>query len=286
MTRSAPVRAVLCGPGGEPALPALLEDDTLQLQYHAVPEGAEFSALVQDIYQLHDPADRALAYPLLPGGCLTLLFPGQGQAMLAGPLTRLHRLTLVPSSSLYCARLRCGCGDWLTEESISLLTDRAVPLEPLLSGSDRLGPALSRCASRQEQTVLLSRLLTLHGGGSYQSTPLLRRSLALIEQRRGQLRIAELAQTAGCSERYLNRLFRQKVGFSAKTACELTQLHHSLHTILTTQPKSLLHIAVACGYFDQAHMNRHYRKFLTCTANDMRGADCRSLSHRAPELLP
>lgn len=28
--------------------------------------------------------------------------------------------------------------------------------------------------------------------------------------------------------------------------------------------------AERCGYFDQTHMNRSFRKFLDCTAGDMR----------------
>ena len=62
----------------------------------------------------------------------------------------------------------------------------------------------------------------------------------------------------------------QKVGLSTKTVCQLVQLHHSLQIMLTSQSRSLLHLAVNCGYFDQAHMTRQYRQFLGCSAGDVR----------------
>lgn len=240
-----------------------------QLQYYDVPESSDYSNLLKRTFSV-TALQEGCTVPLLPGACVTLLFPREGHALLCGPLTTPHQLTLAPGQSLYGVQLRCGCGDWLWNESMVQLTNRVTALEPFFPGSDRLCAALARCSSMLEQNALFARLAAVQGGRNYQSSPLLRRCVALIELRRGQIRVAALAQAMGCSPRYLNRLFRQKMGFSAKTQCELVQLHHSLQTVLTTPSRSLLHLAVACGYFDQAHMNRHYQKFLACSANDIR----------------
>ena len=133
-----------------------------------------------------------------------------------------------------------------------------------------VGGALERCASPQEQNALVSRLLTLRGARQYRSTPLLRRCLSLIAERSGLVRVAELAEELGCSERYLNRLLRQKIGLSTKTVCEIVQLHQATQVLLREQPRSLLHTAVACGYFDQAHMNRRCRQLLRQSASHIR----------------
>lgn len=240
-----------------------------QLQYYTVPESSDFASVLARTFSV-TAGPEGCSVPLLPDACVTLLFPSYGPALLCGPLTTLHQLTLSPGQSVYGVHLRSGCGDWLWDESMTQLTDRILSLEPFLSGSDRLCDALEHCSSLSDQNALFARLAAVHGGRHYQSTPLLRRCLALVDQHRGQIRVAELATAIGCSPRYLNRLFRQKIGFAAKTYCELTQLHYSLQTILTTPSKSLLHLAVGCGYFDQAHMNRHYRQFLSCNANDIR----------------
>ena len=240
-----------------------------QLHFSPVPDSSGCAHLLQRTFSV-TAGEKGCDVPLLPGGHLTLLFPEGDRALLCGPLTAARHLSLAPHQSLFGAQLRCGCGDWLWCDSLLNLRDRAVLLEPYLPGSDPLCATLHRCSTLSEQSDLLIRLCAVRGARHYQPIPLLRRCLTLIDERSGQIRISELAQSMGCSERYLGRLFHQKVGFSAKTQCELVQLHLSLHAALTSPSRSLLHLAVACGYFDQAHMNRHYRKFLACGANDVR----------------
>lgn len=240
-----------------------------QLQYETVSEHSEYAHLLERTFSVTASQDGC-AVPLLPSACVTLFFPSEGPALLCGPLTALRQFTLAPGQSLYGVSLRGGCGDWLWGENMFQLANCVTELEPHFPGSDRLCTALAHCSSIQEQNALFARLAALQGGRNYQPIPFLRRCLTLISQYNGQITVSELAEAMGCSPRYLNRLFRQKVGFCAKIQCELTQLHFSLQTVLTTPSRSLLHLAVSCGYFDQAHMNRHYRHFLGCGANHIR----------------
>lgn len=251
------------------AVPQTIQLPAGQLHFLPIADSSGCAHLLQHSFSV-TAGEQGCDVPLLPGGHLTFLFPEGDRALLCGPLTAARHLTLAPHQSLFGAQLRCGCGDWLWSESLRELRDRAAALEPYLPGCDRLCAAPPRRGTLTEQSDLLVRLCTLRGARQYQPIPLLRRCLTLIDERGGQLPISELAGHMGCSERYLCRLFHQKVGFSAKTQCELVQLHLSLHAALTSPSRSLLHLAVACGYFDQAHMNRHYRKFLACGANDIR----------------
>lgn len=235
-----------------------------------LPEGGDLSHLLQGSLQLRNDGREDTDCPLPPTGGVTLLFPVSGAAVLCGPLSRAHLLHLTPGETVYGARLRWDCGEWLWSDGLSRLTDSTVPLEPLLPGSDRIGAALERCTSPQEQSALMARLLTLRGARQYRSTPLLRRCLSLIGERNGLVRVAELAEQLGCSERYLNRLLGQKMGLSTKTVCEIVQLQQAARTLLHEQPRSLLHTAVACGYFDQAHMNRRCRQLLCQSASSIR----------------
>lgn len=240
-----------------------------QLQYYYVPEHSDYAHLLARTFCIRSSADGCRV-PLLPGSSVMLLFPSDSPALLCGPLTVLHHLPLASAQILYGVQLRCGCGDWLWKDGLHTLTDRATALEPLLPGSDVLCTALAGCDTLQEQNSLFAALAAANGALTYQPVPLLRRCVNLVEGRSGQLRVEELARDTGCSARHLSRLLRQKAGLNAKTVCELAQLHNSLHTVLTTSSRSLLHLAVGCGYFDQAHMNRHYHHFLGCSVNTIR----------------
>ena len=255
------------------AYPLLPHAPHLQPQQRLFADSPEFSALVRDTFELRNGSDMAQSYLLLPTTELTLLFfirSGGCTALLSGPMTSARRVELPPHSTLYCLRLRCGCGDWLTDAPIAALTDRVTPLAEDVKNLSALLPQLASADSFQQRNAHVFHWLDRQGGRDYQCTALLRHALALIEKHNGQITVAELAQAAGCSERYLSRIFCRRVGVSTKTQCELVQLHYALHTMQTAAPKSLLHIAVACGYFDQAHMNRHFRRFLHCSASEVR----------------
>lgn len=267
------------------AYPLLPRTPHLHLQQRLFSEGSEFSHLVRDTFQLFNDTDTTQNYLLLPTTELTLLFlftDVSATSLLCGPMTSARSLELPQRSTVYCLRLRCGCGDWLTDRDLSSLTDRVTPLAAFAEDLPLLQQQLAESTSFQQRNAHIFHWLDRQGGRSYQSMAMLRRCLALIEQHNGQITVSELAQAAGCSERYLSRVFRRRVGVSTKTQCELVQLHHSLQTMQTASPKSLLHIAVACGYFDQAHMNRHYRRFLHCSASEARTGQ---FPQHAPSLL-
>lgn len=261
-------------------VPLLLPSPYLVMQHRIFSEEFELKNILHDIFELVNTSCEEESYFLLPNGCMTLIFqmhPRASSCIFCGPLTTMRRLRVSPGTTVFCARLRPSSGDWLTGNCASFLTDHAAPLGRYLSGADQLLTNLRRGESFHERGILLCRHLTAQGAGSYQPLALLERCIGLIHKSRGLIRVSELATTVGCSERYLNRIFQERVGISTKLYSEIIQLHFSLYSILTTHPKSLLNTAVTYGYFDQTHMNRSYRKFLDCTAKDMRYADCRSI---------
>ena len=239
------------------------------LQHTPIPDGSDLSHLLQSVFSL-PAAPAARSVTLLPDHHSLLLFPCNDTALFCPPHTAPLPLQLEAGCSLYAVRLHCGCGNWVCNATPTSAGGCVLPLDPLLPGSDRLCQSLAYCHSLPEQNSLFLRFAAVHGGRNYQPNPLLRHCLELIAERHGQIRIAELAEHVGCSQRHLNRLMNQKVGLSTKTVCQLAQLHHSLQVIFAASSRSVLHLAVNCGYFDQAHMNRQFHQFLGCSASDMR----------------
>jgi len=252
--------AVLCS--------SLLVPPALQLQRRTFPEASELGEVLAETFELHNPTDGAILCTLLPSASVHLLADLQRGAILCGALSAARLLTVEAGHTVYGIRFRCGCGSWFPAAFPACDTVAAPPDD--LAFFPVLYRSLANCTDFSQRNAVLLRTAAAQGGRGYQRHALLRQCLTLIEQRCGQIRVSELAQAAGCSERYLHRLFGAQIGLSAKICCQLSQLHHSLHTLLTTQPKSLLHVAVACGYFDQAHMNRQYHRFLSASANDIR----------------
>ncbi|AFS37813.1 helix-turn-helix domain-containing protein [Alteromonas macleodii] len=69
-----------------------------------------------------------------------------------------------------------------------------------------------------------------------------------------------LADQFGVSRRTLERQFRTNFGFSPNKLYQFAQIRHA-RSLLTSNSEALSHIALACGYFDQAHFTHSFSDF-------------------------
>ena len=83
-------------------------------------------------------------------------------------------------------------------------------------------------------------------------------------QRHGTLTVARLANDAGYSRRHFGRQFRDHIGISPKAASRLLRFEHACGLIAARSMK-LAEVAMACGYFDQAHMTRDWHALAGCS---------------------
>jgi AraC-like DNA-binding protein len=81
----------------------------------------------------------------------------------------------------------------------------------------------------------------------------------------GNVPIAALAAEVGWSRRHLVDRFRAQAGLPPKTLARVLRFEELLRR-LPTGP--LAETAAACGYYDQAHMNRDFREFAGTTPGD------------------
>jgi AraC-like DNA-binding protein len=74
------------------------------------------------------------------------------------------------------------------------------------------------------------------------------------------LSIRDLSESTGYSDRYIRKLFDKYVGFSPKVFYEIIRFQRAV-TFLETTRLSKCEVAHRCGYSDQSHMNRAFRRF-------------------------
>ena len=262
-------------PESQELIPFLWNGPEFSLQHRIFPLEHELGHLIMDSFEIMNPGDATLSYPILTYGGLWAVFlfkRGLTRAELCGPATSLKKLSLPPHSSAFCMRFHPGSMRYFSPLSACELTGQSQPLSQYLSPRDNLAAAMRRGESFHARNVLLVRALCAAGAARYRPFPLIAQSVRYISEQRGIVKVSQIASEMGCSERYLNRMFQEHIGISAKLFCELTQLQFSLYLIVATKPKALTSTAEHCGYFDQTHMNRSFRKFLDCTAGDMRAA--------------
>lgn len=245
----------------------------------------KYAHIVLDTYEVSNRNLTEISYPITPTGSVSLLFfLGNGaRGEILGCNTSLIYVPIPSNTYIYCVRLRPGALRCFGENDVSTLTDRMQKMESLMKHSYTLCQQLRYAESFHERNVMMQRFLDIYHAEKFREMEKVAKCLQIIAEKHGIIRIQELAQKIACSSRYINRLFISHIGIAPKLYCQIIQLDTSLHEVLLNRPKSLLDTAVRWGYFDQAHMNRIYQKFLKKTAYEMKNFTYNDISQK--ELL-
>ena len=77
----------------------------------------------------------------------------------------------------------------------------------------------------------------------------------------GGIPVAALAHELGWSRRHFGARFREHVGLAPKAAARLLRFRRAVGLLERDDGARLAEIAQACGYYDQAHLNRDFRAY-------------------------
>lgn len=78
---------------------------------------------------------------------------------------------------------------------------------------------------------------------------------------RGNLKVLDLADETGYTDRYLRKMVKESTGASIKQLCDVTRFQWSYHLYKESEGNiKFVDLALQSGYYDQNHMNRSCRK--------------------------
>jgi AraC-like DNA-binding protein len=101
-----------------------------------------------------------------------------------------------------------------------------------------------------------------------------------LRRSHGQVEIGRLADELGCSRKHLVAQFHEQVGAAPKTIARILRFQHAVRLFRgasNEKPVSGADVAMACGYFDQAHFIKDFRMLAGITPTEF-------LRQRIPEL--
>lgn len=81
-----------------------------------------------------------------------------------------------------------------------------------------------------------------------------------VEKEKGNLNIAALAEKTGYTQRYINRICKDKIGFSLKKYAEIIRMQNALELLRQSSEEKMYD---KLGYYDQAHFIHSFKDF-TC----------------------
>lgn len=81
----------------------------------------------------------------------------------------------------------------------------------------------------------------------------------------GKVRVSQMSMETGYSERYINKVFIEQMGFSPKTFCKIIQFQRALEFMNYGAPDKMTDAAVFLGYYDQSQFIRDFTKYAGMT---------------------
>ncbi|SFO85264.1 Helix-turn-helix domain-containing protein [Amycolatopsis arida] len=81
----------------------------------------------------------------------------------------------------------------------------------------------------------------------------------------GTARTSALADQVGWSRRHLGERFRRELGLTPKQAARVIRFERACALLWREATLPLAELAVACGYYDQAHLTNEWRALAGCS---------------------
>ena len=163
---------------------------------------------------------------------------------------------------LYGSRFWPGAAAAVLSTDVARLRHGALPLPEVLAGvvPERLRAALAPRPSDEDAARILDEVLSPLAACRERLDAAVMRSVFAIIEARGQLSVSALSRDAGLSERQLRRRFARAVGLSPKEFARVRRLRSSILDALGSPQRRWVELAAACGYADQAHLVKEYKR--------------------------
>jgi AraC-like DNA-binding protein len=122
--------------------------------------------------------------------------------------------------------------------------------------------ALSVCKTTDDRIKILLEFLKSLLETKLPEIKWLETAIKKIYSSGGNIAQEELSVLVNISLRHFRRKFKEVVGISPKYFCKVIQLNTVFEMLNTTNTERLHHLALDCGYYDQAHFINDFKKMI------------------------
>ncbi len=180
-----------------------------------------------------------------------------------GVITRNYWVCLTGSVMRFGVQFHPGGAYPFFPFSPKKLTDRFVDIESIWGKTGLSLTEAIQCAdiTPQERIGLIEAFL-FHRLEQYEKDdPIFDKAVLVTRTKQGQVVLEKLASQIGLSLKQLERKFVENSGISPKLLCRIIRFRHLFEHITSHPTDKWVDTALACGYYDQAHLIRDFNRF-------------------------
>jgi len=227
--------------------------------YEFCPPGSLSDRIMCLWAQQIDDSGGDYLHPVLPDGCIDIVWIGSDPPVVAGPMTHRVIVALPAGTRLVGVRFNPGLAASFLGLPTHQLLNQHIPLTDIWGGGARLFEELvSRQQSVSANLHRISEAIAIRLASSHRADPLI---LVAVSWLAGNPTGCtwELVRLLGVSSRQLHRRFLTEVGYGPKVFQRVMRFQRVLAA--ASQHDALACLAGSVGYSDQAHMCREVRAF-------------------------
>jgi AraC-like DNA-binding protein len=236
------------------------------VNYQAYVEFAPASDLAEYVqsvwFRSVSPAEADHPARVVPDGCMDLIWMESG-LIVAGPDTRAWNGPLASGDEIVGLRFRPGMAAPLLGLPATELVDWRTALKDVSPAwADQLNRAIKPGFSAQAVRHALQASLRDRLRGAPEYDRAVRHVAVAIQSAGGEnpVRVDQLAEAVGLSERQLHRRCREAFGYGPKLLARIVRFQRFLKSADAAWIRPIAHLAADCGYADQAHLTREVKQ--------------------------
>ncbi len=216
------------------------------------------------------------AQRLVPDGCIDMFFeydpsrPGHMHSYVAGTKLSYTVDSRLFHNEIFGVRFMPGDRPVMLDVTMKDLIGKRIESEYALKGDISW---LGLMADERDFYGRI-RIFSEHYGRSLQDSEkpsgkleLLAAVKKLIYDSCGKIKIHDLEEKTNYTERYINKIFMEEMGFSPKIFCKIIQFQKSLGLLNCGRKENMTQVAVDLGYYDQSQFIRDFTKYCGITPN-------------------
>ena len=213
---------------------------------------------------IQNQSDITIDIPIVPDGCMDIIYQND-ELILVGAMDEGIVVSAKPNDYSFGIRFKPAVFAYLIDKKCSSFTNRILPLKDV---SQELFDLLN-FNEKDENTKVesLNRLFeTLFKDIKLNEN--ISHVISQIIKNKGDIQINDMLKSIKISQRQLERLFLNYVGYSPKKFSNIIRFFYTYKDLLKSGTDNLIEKAYDYGYCDQAHFNKEFKKFSNFSPTD------------------
>lgn len=221
--------------------------------------GSEVGEFVEWYWTVEWDLQEPYLAEVLPYPSVNVTFEQPGGAFVNGVCTRKFQRELVGRGRVFGVKFWAGGFGAVTGLDVASFRDRVLPLRDLFADADRLADLVFAEDSDVRRRAVVEAFLSDHLVAADPQYELVREIVEAMAEDRSVTRVDQVTERFGIPIRRLQRLFRRYVGVGPKWVLRRYRLHDGAELLARGEVAELADLAIALGYFDQAHFSREFK---------------------------